>query len=94
MKKDALTSLKICLPKAKAKNLMRKKCGKEDIHFDRGSAGTVLVCFSKACLMYSGIPFNLYGMERLDLNSPCCRFQPVVIGVISSGTEDSYLFVK
>lgn len=34
--KDALTSLKICLPKAK--NLMRKKCGKEDVHFCRGSA--------------------------------------------------------
>jgi hypothetical protein len=43
IKKDALTSLKISLPKAKERDLMRKKCGKEDIHFCRGSAGTVLV---------------------------------------------------
>jgi len=92
MKKDALTSMKICLPKAKAKNLMKKKCGKEDIHFNRGSAGTVLVCFSKPELVYSGIPFNFYGMEWLDLNSPCCGFQPILIGVISSGIEDSCLF--
>jgi hypothetical protein len=91
MKKDALTSLKICLPKAKAKNLMRKKCGKEDIHFARGSAGTVLICFSKPHLVYSGIPLNFYGMERLDLNSPCCGFQPILTGVISSGIEDSCL---
>jgi hypothetical protein len=47
MKKAALTSLKICLPKAKAEKLVRKKCGKEDIHFVGGSAGTVLVCFNK-----------------------------------------------
>jgi beta-xylosidase len=46
MKKDALTSLKICLPKAKAENLMKKKCGKEDIHFSKGSAGTVLISLS------------------------------------------------
>lgn len=92
MKKDALTSLKICLPKPKAKDLMRKKCAKKDIYFDRGSAGTVLVCFSKPDLVYSGIPFNFCGMERLDLNSLCCGFQPVLIGVISSGTEDSCLF--
>lgn len=39
--KDALTSLKMCLPKAKAKDLMRKKCGKEDIHFYRRSTGVV-----------------------------------------------------
>jgi hypothetical protein len=91
MKKDALTSLKTCLPKEKAKNLMRKKCGKEDIHFDRGSAGTVLICFSKPHLVYSGIPFNFNGMERLDLNSPCCGFQPILNGVISSSIEDSCL---
>lgn len=87
MKKDALTSLKICLSNAEAKNLMRKKCGKEDIHFGGGSAGTVLVCFSKLDLVFSGIPFNFYGMERLDLNFSCCGFQPVLIGVISSGNE-------
>jgi hypothetical protein len=46
MKKDALTSLKMCLPKAKAKDLMRKKCGKEDIHFYRRSTGIVLVLVS------------------------------------------------
>jgi hypothetical protein len=92
MKKDALTSLKVCLPNAKAKNLMRKKCGKEDVHFSGGSAGTVLVCFSKPDLVFSGIPFNFCGMERLDLNSSCCRFQPVLIGVISSGNEDSCPF--
>lgn len=88
MKKDALTSLKICLPTSKAKNLMRKKCGKEDIHFGRGSAGTVLVCLSKPYLVYSGIPYNFCGMERLDLNSACCGFQPILIGVISSGIEE------
>lgn len=47
--KDALTSLKICLPNAKAKNLMRKKCGKEDIHFGGGSA--VITPFSHTYVM-------------------------------------------
>jgi hypothetical protein len=43
MKKDALTSLKKPSPKAKRKDMVKKKCGKEDINFYKGSSGTLIL---------------------------------------------------
>jgi hypothetical protein len=42
MKKDALTSLKKPCHKAKKRDLMKKKCGKEEINFHKGSPGILL----------------------------------------------------
>jgi hypothetical protein len=43
MKKDALASLKKPCHKAKRMDMVKKKCGKEDISFYKGSSGTLIL---------------------------------------------------
>lgn len=43
MKKDALASLKKPCHKAKKMDLVKKKCGKEDVSFYKGSSGTLIL---------------------------------------------------
>lgn len=42
MKKDALVSLKKPCHRAKKMDMVKKKCGKEDVSFYRGSSGTLI----------------------------------------------------